>query len=264
VSEQDKRVQRRKQEDAAFNKMLLWLAGCVALEALTLLLRQVYIYHSTSKFGIGLAYALSSFFLVFRFAGAAVSVGCAVWLGLWFKNGRRGKALAAPAACTGAALWLWAVSVLCANMDFAYSAGMGMLCMLPVVVGVLAAIFFLYQREFFFNAVLGAVGISALWVFRHIYSNHPRMTWCGFAVVWVGLALAAWAAFQLNRKGGLAFGVRVLPAKTNYLLVYLTCAVCALALIAALIAGVAAAYYIMFAVIGWLFCLAVYYTVKLM
>jgi len=264
VSEQEKRVQRRKQEDAAFNKMLLWLAGCVALEALTLLLRQVYIYHSNTSFGIGLLSVLSSFFLVFRFAGVAVSAACVVWLALCFKKGRRGKALALPAACAGASLWLWAVSVLCANMDFAYSTGMGMLCILPVVVGVLAAIFFLYQREFFYNAILGAMSITAIWVFRHLYTNHPRMTWCGFAAVWLVLALAAWGAYRLSSKKGVAFGVRVLPEKANYLLIYLTCGVCAAALAAAMIAGVAAAYYVMFAVIGWLFCLAVFYTVKLM
>jgi len=264
VSEQEKRVQRRKQEDAAFNRMLLWLAGCVALEGLTLLLRQLYIYHSTSDLGISVAYALGSFFVMFRIVGVFVSAACVVWLGLWVKNGKRGKALALPAACTGTAVWLWAASLLCANLEFAYSTGMGMLCILPAVVGALAAIFFLYQREFFYNAILGALSITALWVFRHIYLNHPRMTWCGFAVVWAVLVLAAAAAYYLSRQNGMAFGFRVLPVKSNYLLIYLTCAVCAVALIAAMIAGVAAAYYIMFGVIGWLFCLAVFYTVKLM
>ena len=40
MSEQGKRLQKRKEEDAAFNKMLLWLAGAVLLEGLTLLLRR--------------------------------------------------------------------------------------------------------------------------------------------------------------------------------------------------------------------------------
>lgn len=264
MSEQEKRVQRRKQEDTAFNRMLLWLAGCVVLEGLTLLLRQVYIYHSNTALGIGVAYVLGSFFVVFRYAGAAVSAACAVWLFLWVKNGKRGKKLVLPGVCTGAAVWLWAVSVLCANIDFAYSAGIGMLCILPAVVGALAAIFFLYQREFFYNAVLGSLSIAALWVFRHIYMNHPRMTWCGFAAVWLLLALAAWGAYYLSRHDGKVWEIRVLPTRSNYLLIYLTCAVCAVALIAAMAVGAAAAYYVMFAVIGWLFCLAVFYTVKLM
>ena len=35
-------------------------------------------------------------------------------------------------------------------------------------------------------------------------------------------------------------------------------------LLVSLLAGIASAYYAIFALIGWLFCLAVYYTVKLM
>lgn len=264
MSDQEKRAQRRKQEDAAFNRMLLWLAGCVALEGLTLLLRQVYLYHSNSAFGIGLLSALSSFFLTFRFVGAVVTAGCAVWLALSVKKGQRGRKLALPAACTGAALWLWAASLLCADFGFAYDTGMGMLCILPAVVAALAAIYFLYQREFFYNAILGALSITALWVYRHIYMNHPRMTWCGFILIWAVLALAAAGAYYVSRRGGEAFGLRVLPVKTNYLLIYLTCAVCAAALAVGMIVGVAFAYYVMFAVIGWLFCLAVFYTVKLM
>ena len=46
MSEQGKRLQRRKQEDAAFNKMLLWLAGAVVLEILTFVLRRIYINYS--------------------------------------------------------------------------------------------------------------------------------------------------------------------------------------------------------------------------
>lgn len=58
--------------------------------------------------------------------------------------------------------------------------------------------------------------------------------------------------------------VRVLPAGTSYLSIYLTCAVVAVALLAALLIGVTSAIYIIFVLAGWLFCLAVYYTVKLM
>ena len=56
----------------------------------------------------------------------------------------------------------------------------------------------------------------------------------------------------------------MLPAGTSYLSIYLTCAVVAVALLAALLIGVTSAIYIIFVLAGWLFCLAVYYTVKLM
>lgn len=262
MNEQEKRIQRRKEEDSAFNRMLLWLAGCVVLEALTLLLRQLYF--SYTDLGLAVAGALNAFFNVFRFAGLVLTAAGAVWTVLSIRQGKHGKQLAAPIACTGAAAWLWAVSLMCSNYTFAYETGMGLLCVLPVVIAALAAVFFLYQREFFFNALLGGAGITALWVYKHIYMNHPRATYLGFAVVWVFLAAGAVAAFMLKQRKGRALGRQILPAGANYPLLLLTCVLSAAALAAALAIGVAAAYYIMFALIAWLFCLAVYYTVKLM
>lgn len=258
MSEQGKRLQRQKQEDAAFNKMLIWLAGAVVVEGLTLLLRKLYINYSYTDFGIGVALGLSNFFSVFRFLGAVLFVAGCVWTVLTVK--KQGKK-ALPLAITGVVLWLWIASVLCYQLG---EMGMGMLCVLPAVVAALAAIFFLYQREFFYNAILSAIGITALWVFRQIFMTHPRMSYCGFAAVAVLMLLAALAAFQLSKREGKLGSFRVFPAGAAYLPTYLTCAVVVLTLVAALILGVSAAYYIMFVLIGWLFCMAVYYTVKLM
>lgn len=172
-----------------------------------------------------------------------------------------GPEKASAVIVTCAVLWLWIASVLCYGLN---ELGMTLLCALPVAVAVLSAIFFLYQREFFWNGILVAVGITALWVYRQIYMNHPRLTYVGFALVWVFLVLAAVAAFRLSRKDGKVGAVRVLPAGTSYLSIYLTCAVVAVALLAALLIGVTSAIYIIFVLAGWLFCLAVYYTVKLM
>lgn len=258
MSEQGKRVQRRKQEDAAFNKMLLWLAGAVGLELLSMLVRRLYVNISLTNIGVGIASALSVFFKVFRFAGIVLVIAGCVWTVLTAR--KKGK-LVLPLACTGAVLWLWIASVLCYTW---FATGADVLCFLPAVVAILAAVFFLYQREFFYNVVLNGIGIAALWVFRQIYMDHPRMTYCGFAVVWVVMALAAFASFKLSKKDGKLGGLRVLPPDAGYMAIYLTCAVVAVALVAALILGASAAYYIIAALAGWLFCLAVYYTVKLM
>lgn len=258
MSEQGKRLQRQKQEDAAFNKMLLWLAGAVVVELLTLLLRRLYINFSLTDFGIGVALGLNSFFGVFRFLGIVLVLAGCVWVGLTLRKGGK-KVL--PLACTGVALWLWVASVLCYGSN---EMGMGILCVLPAVVAALAAIFFLYQREFFYNAILGGIGITALWVYRQIFMMHPRMTYCGFAAVWAAMALAAAGAFLLSKRDGKVGSLRIMPAGASYVTIYLTCAVVALTLLAALILGIGMAYYAMFVLIGWLFCLAVFYTVKLM
>lgn len=258
MSEQEKRVQRRKQEDAAFNKMLIWLGGCLLLGLLTVLLYQVYI---NVSLGIYTTAALEAFFNVYRFLGAVLAVAALVWLVRSARQGKAGKELALPTVCAGVLLWLWLLSALFWGYN---EVGAALMCVLPAVAAGLSAIFFLYQREFFCNAVIGCVGVIALWVYRQIYLYHPRMTYCGFAAVWVFLALCAWAALLLQKRQGMALGLRILPVKANYPLIWLTCAVSAVALIAALALGVASAYYVMFALIGWLFCLAVYYTVKLM
>lgn len=266
MSEQGKRLQKRKEEDAAFNKMLLWLAGSVVLEGLTLLLRRFYIDFSYTDLGLALAEGLDAFFGVFRFLGAVLFIAGCVWTFLWARNGKK-KLL--PVVLTCVVLWLWVASVLCYGLN---QLGMTLLCALPVAVAVLSAIFFLYQREFFYNGILLAVGVAALWVYRQIYMNHPRMSICGFAAVWVFLILVAVAAFRLSRKDGKVGSLRVLPAGASYLSIYLTCAVVAAALLAAVLvsavvspfASITAAFYLMFVLIAWLFCLAVYYTVKLM
>ena len=258
MRQQDKRQQRRRQEDAAFNRMLLWLAGAAVLEGLALLLRRLYLNFEWTDAGLGIAGAISNFFGVFRFAGALLFVAGCVWM---YLNLKKRASLLIPAVLTGVVLWLWVAAV------FTYGQnewGFTVLCILPAVVAVLAAIYYLYQREFFYNSVLCACGITALYVYRKIYLMHPRMTWCGFAAVWLGLAAAALIARQLQSREGKAMGIRVFPANAGYAPIYLTCVVVALILLAAILLGNPVAYYAIFAVVGWLFCLAVYYTVKLM
>lgn len=258
MSEQGKRVQRRKQEDAVFNRMLLWLAGTVGLELISLLVRRLYINFDLTGAGIAVLTGLNAFFKVFRFAGIVLFlVGC-VWTGLTCR--KKGKVVL-PLSCTGAVLWLWVISFLSYTFQ---SAGVNVLCFLPAVLAVLVAVFFLYQRDFFYNVVLAAVGMGALWVYRQTYMTHPRMLLCGFAVVWILSAFFALAAFRMKKQDGKLFGLRLLPAGAGCTAIFANCAVVAVALLAALIFGVAAAYYILAALGGWLFCLAVYYTVKLM
>lgn len=264
MKEQGKRVRQPSQEDAAFNKMLIWMAGCVALEGLTLLLRRAYLNLSGSDFNVALVSGLSRFFGVFRFLGIALSAAGLVWIFLRLKSGKRGRELALPLSCTGAVVWLTAASLLCGSYAFATEIGMALLCALPAVVGALAVIFFLYQREFFWCSVACAAGIVAIWVYRTIFTNHPNMVRLGFALVWAALALMAACAVPLRKNGGMFQKLRVLPGGANYLIFWLSCAVTAVAMVVTLLVGVVSAFYVMFALIGWLFCLAVYCTVKLM
>lgn len=259
MNEKGKRLQRQKQEDATFNRMLICLGVIVGLEVLALLLKRLYINFDYTSVGVAVAQGLNTFFGVFRFLGVVLAAAGCVWV---VRASRQKKKLTCPLICTCAALWLWVASVLCYGLNVM---GVSLLCALPAVLAVLCAIYFLYQREFFVNGVLGAIGIAVLWVARQIYMSHPRMTYCGAAAVCVIMAVTAFAAFRLSKQGGKVGKVQIISAGASYLPVYLTCAVVALTVVVAVLLNAAVVGYYAIAVLAaWIFCLAVYYTVKLM
>ncbi len=259
MNEAGKRAARRAQEDAVFNKLLTWLGGLVCLELFTLLVKRFYIDFHANEAAIRFALGVDGFFGVFRFAGLAAVLACGAWLLVTL---RAGKKAVAPLVCTAAVGWLWLAAILCYGLN---EAGMTLLCAIPVVLGILCAIWFIYQREFFACACLGAVGIGAIWVLRGIYMGHPRLSWCVAVAVCVLMALCALLLRKVAVGGGKLGTLRIFSAKAHYAPVYLTCAVVALGMLAAMLLNVAAAgYYLLFVLVGWLFCLAVYYTVKMM
>jgi hypothetical protein len=86
-------------------------------------------------------------------------------------------------------------------------------------------------------------------------------------LVLIGIVLVAVSALWMKKTGGVLCPgreeTRVLPKDTSYLLIWISCLVAAAAMGAAIALG-ALAYYLMFAMVAWLFALLVYYTVKLM
>lgn len=253
--EKGKRQRRQSEEDRAFNRMLLWLAGAVAVELLLLLLQKAYV---EIAFGGLLAKGLLTFFQAFCAAGAALTAGGAVWTLL---SRRAGKRLTLPLAATCAAALLWLVSLIC---YFFYTDGVRVLLLLPAGAAVLIVIFFLYQRSFFYGAFLTGGGLLALWLYGKYYMYHPRLIAACFAGGLV--VLAAWAAllFRLKKTDGRLGGLRVLPAGSDYMMGWITCGVTALVLALGLVLGMAATRYLLYALAAWLFAQAVYFTVKMM
>ncbi len=258
MTEKEKRSQRRSTEDAAFNRMLLWLLGAVVAELIVLLVKRLYVDFGVSDVGVAIASGLSSFFQVFQFVGLALLVVCVIW---WILNGKAGRKVRAPAVCTGVVLFLWVVTLLAYHL---YATGVRILMVLPAVAAVLILIFFLYQRAFFVNAILTGGGMAALWLYRQYYMTHPTVITACFVAGWVALAAAAALAWRLKKSDGRLGKLRVMPEKTNYLTAYLTCVITAAAMLLGFLLGGSAAYYLLFVLIGWLFCQAVYFTVKLM
>lgn len=253
--EKGKRGQRANQEDASFNRMLLWLAGAVGVELIILFIRQVYV---NLLFGGVVAYGLSQFFHVFNFVGAALIVAGIVWA---VRSTQAGKPAVLPWACTAGVGILWIVSLFA---YYLFDVGMNLMMILPGVAAVLIVVFFLYQREFFYNVMLAAGGLVALWMYRQYYWDHPTAVRGCFIGGLVVLAVALVLSFLLLRNDGKLGSLRVLPQGAMYVISWLTCVLTAAAMLLTLFLGDTAGYYLMFVLAGWLFIQAVFFTVKMM
>ena len=250
-----KREQRYEKENAAFNKMLLWLAGAVVVELLILLVKQIYV---NFLLDVAVVQVLSHFFHIFSFLGVVLVAAGLVWAVM---KHRKGQSAAVPCICAAVAAGLWVLSVLA---YFLYDVGLNIMMILPAVAAVLIVIFFLYQRIFFFNALLAGGGLLVLWLHRQYYADHPKMIMAFFAAGFVLLAAALVLSFLLRGGNGKLGGIRVVPADTSFVFTWITCVVTALTMVLALALGTTAAYYLLFALVAWVFIQAVFFTVKLM
>lgn len=255
MTEKGKRQQRHNEEDAAFNRMLIWLAGAVVAELIVFLLRKMYV---DMVFGVDLAWGMSRFFAVYRFAGVALTAAAVIWLVFSVRDKR---SWLAPVICAGVAAGLWVVSVVLYQL---FDRGVGVLMMLPPAAGVLIMIWFLYQRTFFVSAGITGCGLGALWLCRQYHEDHFAQVVAFFVVGWVLLALAALLAKRLSDSDGNLGSLRLMPVGSLYPVIYLTCLITAAVMLLALLLGATAAFYLLFVLAAWLFVQAVFFTVKLM
>ena len=238
MNKKEQQAQRAKQEDVVLNKVLWWIVGAVVLEVLLLLLNKVYANYTVEQ--IELAKSLRDVFSVLMIALPI----CFVVLLIWAVAARKsGKFTRLSSVLAGVMLALAVCAVVIRVFD---ESGIRLLYVAVPAVAVLALIYYLYQREFFFAAVLSALGLLGVKVVPYHF-GFPAIAY-GYAVV-LGVALVGAV-------------VEVLPKSANYALLYVTCGVVAAVVIAALLLGGLAVLYGV--LVAWLLILAVYYTVRLM
>ena len=258
----DKRAARNHKEDVILNRVLVWFGAAVVVELVLLLLNRYYINVTTAPGEIEFAGALLKAWPAIIGITAAGTVICLLWSFLW---ARGGKHIVLPGVLTG--VFLAALVISAVTYRF-YATGVQFLCGAVPAAAVLALVYYLYQHEFFAITVLSALGLLGLWIFRRFGGGHPILAYAYVALLAVILVAAVLLCRSLSANGGvLTLGGRkfqLFPRNTSYGMIYLTCAVIAAAVAAALLLGTAAAYYLIFALVAWLFIMAVYYTVKLM
>ena len=250
------REERRRQEDIALQRGLLWVVGAVVLEALLVLVNRFYINYSLSDAGIQLCITLHEVLRVLRIAApvaAVLALARAVW------QFRQKKKYALPLILAIAL----AAAAICVHVIIKYqAAGVSMLYWLVVAWAVLALVFYIYQREFFLAATACGMSVLALWFVRYGVTGRMEAIVLTAAILVVGVA-----ALLLKKNDGTLNGkeaLRFLPKESDYGVMLATCLASLAAVVIALLAGGTLAYYLVYVMIAWLFALFVYYTVKLM
>lgn len=258
MMDKEQKKARQHQEDAALNRGLLWVAGAIVLEFLLLMVNKYYINFRVTESGIAAAETIMKVLLAARWVGLIGAAACLIWAGMRLRKENGGLTLpvALAAVCGAAAVCGYVV------MTF-NAAGVRMLFILVPAWAGLALVYYLYQREFFLSGAAAGFAAVGIWLVR---TSGGRMLYTALTVA--VLALVGVFALVLEKNGGVlkAAGreIRLLPQKAKYLLTYITCIGGIAAVAAAQVAGTAAAYYLMYGVVAWVFALLVYYTVKMM
>lgn len=261
--ENSNRADRKKQEDIALTRALIWFAAAMALEFLLLLVNKYYVNFTADSTSIQLALALGTVLKVTAVLGAlgAVLSGVFGW-----KRIKQGQAF--PFLTVVLTSVLLAIGISSALIVVFYRSAVQLLYILVPAGAVLALVYYLYQKEFFFSACGVGVGLLGLWLVRKNIGTHDMLVNLYMAAGTVVLLAILLLALKLKKEHGMLTIKNkqyvILPKQSNFLLIVLSCVVSLLTMLAGLLLGGTVAFYLLFILIAWLFVLLVYYTVKMM
>lgn len=250
--------EREQQEDIVFNKMLQWLVAAVIAEVVMLLLNRFYIHTRVSE--LGMLPVMSKLLLAFPIIGIVAFVLCLFWRKNVRQSGKSGDLqlmVGGTLLCIGVCGFL---------LRMFGSTGSGVVLAIAPILAVLILIYYLYQKEFFASAILGALSVLGLWVYRVAGSGSTYVLCLVLtaAVAAVGVALS----LKLKKNDGVLTvkgrEVSLLTPDASYKSFYISAVVALVLLLCPLALGAAVAYYSIWVIIAGLFILAVYFTSKLM
>lgn len=254
--DKNEREARRRQEDRALNRALIWVGVAIILEFLLVLVNRYYINYTTATESINRVLAIQAALSGLRWVSLAALVVCVVWM--LVRLSRNGKAALPGVLCLAAGILL-----LCSHIILNFrDTGLRMLFWLVPAWAALALVYYLYQREFFFSALISGLGLLGLWFVRHAGAASLYTI-----LVVVIVVLLAVGLFLLKKKDGvLSLGkgrAHLLPQEASYSLPFVSCGVSLVVIALAAFVGGSLAYYLLYAMVAWLFALLVYYTVKM-
>ena len=254
--DRNEREARRHQEDRALNKALIWVGVAIVLEFLLVLVNRYYVNYNTSTESINRVLAIQAALVGLRWVSLVALVVCVVWMLVQLSKDGNAVLPGVLAIAAGGLL-------LCSHVILNFrDTGLRMMFWMVPAWAALALVYYLYQREFFFSALISGLGLLGLWFVRHA---SPLGLYTILVVV--VLVLLTLGLFLLKKKDGLfQLGkgkARLLPAEANYSLIFLSFVVSLVVIALAAFVGGSMAYYLLYAMVAWLFALLVYYTVKM-
>gem|GEM_PF-2384261 len=255
VKVEELRDKRKKKEEELTNRILIVfgmsLLALFLLITLNRLIDNVHYFYTVS-----MACFYASFVLI------AVAAAAAVCAAVLWKRSPGG-------VWVGRLVHLCAIFVLLAGaaglVYYIQYQAFPLLYVVLIAVSFLYLVFNIYQRDFFVQAVVTGCAALTLYGFSRLLSGVvPMLAYVGYGVAALLLVAALGVTYFLSRRKGLLGGVRLLPSNANFPLMYFTYLALSAVLLAALLIGPGFSFWAMMAVLGYLFVLAVYYTIKLM
>ena len=254
----EKRVE--KTQDTVTNRDLIFF-GCTAvfLWAISYLSR-AFDYQSSFR-------AARVAAVVLIFAGAAACIAGLAWQSARVRSGK-----AKNAALSGNVLaWFGLVLALSSAMMrfYSYTLAMRLLYVLMPVAAILYLIYYTYPREFFTVCTTHAALALCMWVLAKASdSGDTRLRAIAFALAAVLCAAAFGVACLACKAGGaVKVGSRsfaVFGKKTGLRYPAIVYGATLALFVAALLLGSPFAFYALYAIIGFIFIAAVYYTVRML
>lgn len=241
---------QNKREDEMLNRTLLWICGAAVLLLFLLFINRYGFHYRVSEISLAV--------VIVRYLIPAVTVaalcGCAAGIALFKKAPTKWRGVLAIfcgglAACGGAAFLF-------------QGTGVEFMCAVVPAMAILALVYYLFQREFFLIALVSGIGIADLWIIRRAAGSHPAILYGSLVASLALIAALAFFAHKLQAASGKWQDRQLLSKNAAYTMLYVTCALMAVLLLAAVVVGYA--YYLLFPAVGWLIIMAVYFTVKLM
>ena len=261
MNERKKAVQRQQQEDIALTRAMLWFGAAMVLELLLLVINRYFVDFPMDQ--VQVALVLEKVLMAVAVLGVVGGIVCAV---LAWKKINAGQGYPFHTVLGGA--WLLSLGISSGLVVRFGDSAMRLLYVLVPAGAVLALVYYLYQKEFFFAACGVGAGLLGLWLVRKNVGTHDRLVGLYMILAVLFLLVLTVLMLRLKKTGGVMHicgkEVTLLAKNSNFPVVIASALVSLLVMVAGWILGSMVAFYLMFALAAWLFLLLVYHTVKLM